>query len=121
LLTNSCPTSMSPHPSGGQGRLCSMSQIPERSGLPSGVRGAGAVGLGLPSASRGTSAVGYLSHCAESVTDPAHSIAATPVTSFIVTSSWRNCNTDREAIGDSGLGIRDWLDHDCHAAETDPS
>src|SRR5439155_1013431 len=65
MLTNSCPTCMSAQPSGGHGRLCSMSQIPERSGLPSGVRGAGAVRFGFPSGIRGTPAVGYFSHCAD--------------------------------------------------------
>src|SRR5580692_9070918 len=39
---------------------------PERSGLPSAVRGAGAVRLGLPSAVRGMPGVGRLSHCAAS-------------------------------------------------------
>ena len=39
---------------------------PERSGLPSGVRGAGAVRFGLPSAVRGMPAVGCFSHCAAS-------------------------------------------------------
>src|SRR3984893_13221235 len=39
-------------------------QIPERSGLPSAVRGAGAVKSGLPSGVLGTPAVGYVGHCA---------------------------------------------------------
>src|SRR6185503_13028397 len=39
---------------------------PERSGLPSGVRGAGAVRFGLPSGVRGIPAVGWVSHCAAS-------------------------------------------------------
>src|SRR4029453_1593183 len=37
---------------------------PERSGLPSAVRGAGAVRLGFPSAVRGIPGVGTFSHCA---------------------------------------------------------
>src|SRR5687767_10255184 len=37
---------------------------PERSGLPSAVRGAGAVRLGLPSAERGMPGVRSFSHCA---------------------------------------------------------
>ena len=37
---------------------------PERSGLPSAVRGAGAVRFGLPSAVRGMPGVGCFSHCA---------------------------------------------------------
>ena len=39
---------------------------PERSGLPSAVRGAGAFRSGLPSAVRGIPGVGRCSHCAES-------------------------------------------------------
>jgi hypothetical protein len=40
------------------------SRIPERSGVPSGVRGAGAAMSTLPSRSLGTPAVGYDGHCA---------------------------------------------------------
>src|ERR1700674_1304460 len=40
-------------------------QIPERSGLPYGIFGAGAVRFGLPSAVRGTLGVLLVSHCAE--------------------------------------------------------
>src|SRR5262245_12175232 len=57
---------------GGQGLPSPVSHIPEKSGLPSGVRGVGAVGLAFPSAVRGTPAVGYLNHCAPSG-DDAHS------------------------------------------------
>src|SRR6266699_834232 len=39
---------------------------PERSGLPSAVRGAGAVRFGLPSAVRGMPGVRYCAHCAAS-------------------------------------------------------
>src|SRR5262249_41009055 len=39
---------------------------PERSGLPSDVRGAGAERFGLPSAIRGIPGVGWVSHCAAS-------------------------------------------------------
>src|SRR5947207_1177691 len=79
---------MSPQPPGGHGRLCSISQMPDRSGFPSAVRGAGALRSGLPSAARGTPAVGYFSHWAERVADrdAAHAIARMPVTLFIVTS-----------------------------------
>src|SRR5580765_7548716 len=42
----------------------SVSQIPEKSGLPSRVRGVGAVRLGFPSGERGTPAVGYFRYCA---------------------------------------------------------
>jgi hypothetical protein len=43
-----------------------VSHIPEKSGLPSRVRGVGAVRLGFPSSVRGTPAVGNFSHCATS-------------------------------------------------------
>src|SRR5213594_4089392 len=39
---------------------------PDRSGLPSAVRGAVAVRFGLPSGVRGMPGVGYLTHCAVS-------------------------------------------------------
>jgi hypothetical protein len=48
-----------------------ISQMPEKSTLPSAVRGAGAVRLGWPSASRGTSGVVYFGHCAETDADTA--------------------------------------------------
>src|SRR5687767_13080415 len=41
-----------------------LSHRPERSGLPSGVRGAGADRFGLPSGLRGSPAVGWFNHCA---------------------------------------------------------
>src|SRR5262249_33665609 len=41
-------------------------QMPEKSGLPSAVRGAGAARLGLPSAPLGTPGNGYNGHCANS-------------------------------------------------------
>src|SRR5919197_6261059 len=41
-----------------------VSQIPEKSGLPSAVRGAGADRSTIPSAFRGTPAVGYFNHWA---------------------------------------------------------
>ena len=41
-----------------------VAQIPEKSGLPSAMRGEGADMSTLPSAFRGTPAVGYFSHCA---------------------------------------------------------
>src|SRR5215471_11257422 len=46
-------------------RVCVI-QMPDKSGLPSGCLGAGAVRFGLPSAVRGMPGVGYLIHCAES-------------------------------------------------------
>src|SRR2546421_3092238 len=45
------------------------SQIPERSGLPSGVRGVGASRFGLPSAVLGTSEVGKDGHCIAPVSE----------------------------------------------------
>ena len=81
MLTNSCPTSMSGQPPGGQGRLCSMSQMPERSGLPSAACGAGALRLGRRSGVLGTPAVGYFNHCAERGVD----IATTATTKATVT------------------------------------
>src|SRR5947209_12758086 len=86
MLTNSWPTSMSAHPPGGHGLLCSMSQMPERSGLPSEVRGVGAVRSGRPLLAFGTPAVGYFSHCAETVPVSADSMMAMPVTIFMGTS-----------------------------------
>ena len=59
-------TSESESPLLGQLAL-SVSQIPEKSGVPSGVRGAGAEELNLPLAVRGTPAVGYFSHWANTV------------------------------------------------------
>src|SRR2546425_6700643 len=44
-------------------------QIPDKSGLPSAVLGAGAVRLGFPSAVRGVPGVGYDSHCASAGTE----------------------------------------------------
>ena len=64
MSRNSWGINMSAQPSGGQGRLCSTSQIPVRSGLPSVVRGAGAERFGLPSFVRGIPAVGYFTHWA---------------------------------------------------------
>src|SRR5438034_8151654 len=55
---------MSGQPSGGHDLLCSISQIPDRSGCPSMDRGAGALRFGEPLAVRGTPAVGKFNHCA---------------------------------------------------------
>src|ERR1700694_13207 len=46
------------------GGISSVCQTPERSGLPSEERGAGAVRLGLPSRMRGVPGVGKFNHCA---------------------------------------------------------
>src|ERR1051325_57861 len=50
-------------------------QKPDRSGLPYGVRCAGAFRSTLPSAVRGTRFHGYESHCAPATTLMAHTIA----------------------------------------------
>src|SRR6185436_6759725 len=52
-------------------------QIPEKSTLPSAVRGVGASRIGLPSAARGTPGVGYDGHWASSADDMA-TTAITP-------------------------------------------
>src|SRR3981189_715091 len=46
-----------------------VSQMPEKSGLPSAVRGVGADKLGFPAAVLGTPAVGYFNHWAQTVAD----------------------------------------------------
>ena len=61
-------------------------QIPEKSTLPSAVRGVGASRFGLPSAARGTPGVGYEGHCAPSVDVTAMRMANTPaIHSLLVT------------------------------------
>src|SRR5512140_3311176 len=64
MSRNSWGIHMSSQPLAGQGRLCSTSHTPEKSGLPSFVRGVGAERSGLPFASRGMPAVGYVIHWA---------------------------------------------------------
>ena len=49
--------------------VLSVSQMPEISGLPSGVRGVRAARLGFPSAVLGTPALGYFNHWAKIVAD----------------------------------------------------
>src|SRR5688572_21405380 len=69
--------------SGGRpGAFCPMSrliQIPDRSGLPSAVRGAGAERFGLPSGPFGTFGVGCNGHCADSDEDRAITSAPSAV------------------------------------------
>src|SRR5262245_1002747 len=55
-------------------------QIPDKSGFPSGVRGAGADRLALPSGVRGTLALGCAGHCAESTSGTAMRNANVPTT-----------------------------------------
>src|SRR5688572_5311868 len=57
-------------------------QIPEKSTLPSAVRGGAPVRMGAPLGSRGTSLVGYEGHCAASSDDMATSIAITAAIRF---------------------------------------
>src|SRR5262249_19110615 len=56
----------------GQGSAVAMTQVPDRSGLPFGARGAGAERLALPSLVLGTPGVGYLIHCAAALTQRTH-------------------------------------------------
>src|SRR5436190_13135843 len=76
MLTNSFGTLMSRQPPGGQGRLSSGAHIPEKSGLPSVVLGAGASRFGVPLLLWGAPAVGYFSHCASTGVEVAHNSAA---------------------------------------------
>src|SRR6185503_5450642 len=64
ILRNSLGTCISKQPSGGHPLFLSGSQIPEKSGLPSGVLGVGASRFGDPLGNRGTPGVGYSSHWA---------------------------------------------------------
>src|ERR1039457_6480557 len=54
-------------------------QIPERSGLPSSVLGAGAARLGFPSGNRGIPEVGEFSHCAERGEEITQTISPTAI------------------------------------------
>src|SRR6185369_5116889 len=72
---------------GGPATARKFSQIPERSGLPSAVRGAGAFRFGFPSAVFGTPGVGCSGHCAHSVT----ALANTITKAFIVTDYPAKC------------------------------
>src|SRR5713226_9901542 len=56
------------------------SQIPERSGLPSAVLGAGAARSGVPAGVLGTPAVGYRGHWAQAVLGRTPGIAAATIT-----------------------------------------
>src|SRR5215510_2582171 len=66
-IGSSIPQSMKAAPpfGGGHGGASPVNHIPEKSGLPSLVRGVGADRLGFPSGVRGTPAVGYFSHWAD--------------------------------------------------------
>src|SRR5712692_9408898 len=81
-MGSSVPHSWNRPVPGLHGTFVAVDQIPEKSGLPSGSRGAGALRLGLPSAVRGTSAVGYFSHW-PSATPGAHVTAKTIIASIL--------------------------------------
>src|SRR5882672_10347673 len=55
------------------------SQMPERSGLPSEVRGVGALRFTLPSGPLGTVGCGYLGHCANTEAEKAATMTAATV------------------------------------------
>ncbi len=76
MFTNSRELGMSGQPLGGHGLVLSASQIPEKSGFPSAVRGVGAPKFGTPLGVFGTPAVGYFSHWAQTITGIAKKIAA---------------------------------------------
>src|SRR5215468_10335219 len=57
-------------------------QIPERSGLPSANRGAGASIFTLPSAFRGTPTVGYFNHCENKCIDARCPVSITRATAM---------------------------------------
>ena len=91
-------------------------QMPEKSTLPSAVRGAGASRFGVPSALRGTPGVGYEGHCApiegasvaiSSAVTPAvksrHLICHSPA--FDSRRLYRLCVSNRNALGESGIEI----------------
>src|SRR5215831_11248435 len=67
------PPPRPPRPAAGGGAFGSreISQTPDRSGLPSDVRGAGALASSFPSAPNGTPPGVYFGHCAVSVVDAA--------------------------------------------------
>src|SRR5262247_2374238 len=59
-------------------------QMPEKSTLPSAVRGVGASRVGLPSAARGTPGVGCDGHCANNFGDIATTTATTPASPILL-------------------------------------
>src|SRR3989475_10748031 len=69
-----------------------MFQIPERSGLPSGVLGTGAERFGFPSRVRGIPGVGWRSHCAKSETLVEIKIAKTKTGRATLASSCRKAD-----------------------------
>src|SRR5215813_8279393 len=73
------PPPRPPRPAAGGGAFGSrvISQTPDKSGLPSAVRGTGAFASSFPSALRGTPAGVCFGHCANGVADPASTRLAT--------------------------------------------
>src|SRR5204862_2773725 len=84
-----------------------VSQIPEKSGLPSAVRGAGADRSTIPSAFRGTPAVGYFNHCAALSVD-AH---VSPNAATTAAAEWpeSRCIRGLPARSDFDVGLRSGL------------
>src|SRR5207244_10739740 len=78
-----------------------MFQIPERSGLPSGVLGAGAERFGFPSRVRGIPGVGWRSHCAKSETLVEIKIAKTKTDRATLASSCRKADWNYERLNSS--------------------
>src|SRR5262252_3355231 len=72
---------------------------PERSGLPSGIFGAGADRFGLPSGVRGIPESGYFSHCAEAKSEAHTHKRDVESVRFILTSG---CGTKINIQGVSG-------------------
>ena len=68
-----------PRPLPRGGPLLARCHKPEKSGLPSAVRGVGAVMITLPCASRGTPAPGNFGHCAPTETEQAAMMARAPM------------------------------------------
>src|SRR5437016_7477450 len=81
-----------------------MFQIPERSGLPSGVLGAGAERFGFPSGVRGIPGVGWRSHCAKSETLVEIKIAKTKTGRATLASSCRKADWKFGRISGTNFG-----------------
>src|SRR5215813_11800904 len=73
------PPPRPPRPAAGGGAFGSrvISHTPDKSGLPSAIRGTGAFESSFPSAPNGTAAAVYFGHCAISVVEPASTRLAT--------------------------------------------
>src|SRR6187200_573701 len=80
-------------------------QIPEKSTLPSAVRGVGASRFGLPSAVRGTPGVGYEGHCAPSVDVTAMRMANTPAIHSLLVTKYEAPEKRRRPVYPLGLSV----------------